>query len=77
VTFENIGSPLSNVMRVIDMSCIVQEIWTYEIESISLNHPVYIFILALLNDCNITLFLMQTLFLNFTLIFISDCGVGR
>ena len=36
VVFENLGPPLSNVMQIIHISCKVQEIQTYEIESIFL-----------------------------------------
>ena len=41
MVFENFGPPLSNVMQIIHMPCIVQETQTYEIESIFLNHPVF------------------------------------
>ena len=44
VVFENLGPPLSNVMQIIHMPCIVQEIQTYEIESIFFNHAVYLYI---------------------------------
>jgi len=40
VVSENLGPPLSNVMCIIHIHCIVQEIQTYEIESIFLNHAV-------------------------------------
>ena len=42
VVFENLGPPLSNVMQFIHIPCIVHEIQAYEIESIFLNHAVFL-----------------------------------
>ena len=41
MVFENLGPPFSNFMEIIYIPCIVQEIQTYEIEYIFLNHAVY------------------------------------
>ena len=45
VVFENLEPPLSNVTQIIHIPCIVQEIQTYETESIFLNYAVYYFTL--------------------------------
>jgi len=40
VELENLGLPLSSIMYIIHIPCIVQEIQVYEIESILFNRPV-------------------------------------
>ena len=44
VVIENLGPSLSNVMQIIHIPCIIQEIQTYEIESIFLNHAAVSFV---------------------------------
>jgi len=42
VVFETLGSFLPSVMYIIHITCTVQEIKTYKIESIFLDHAVYL-----------------------------------